>query len=67
MTFPDISPIAFEIGPLAVRWYALAYVVGILIAQRYIGWLDTNTGRPILTDKAREDLVLYGEIGRAHV
>lgn len=63
MTFPDISPIAFEIGPLAVRWYALAYVVGILIAQRYISWLDTNTGRPILTDKAREDLVLYGVAG----
>ena len=35
MTFPDISPIAFEIGPLVVRWYALAYVAGILIAQRY--------------------------------
>ena len=30
MNFPDISPIAFEIGPLVVRWYALAYVVGIM-------------------------------------
>lgn len=33
MTFPDISPIALEIGPLVIRWYALAYVV---IAQAHI-------------------------------
>lgn len=29
MPFPDISPIAFEIGPFAVRWYALAYLAGV--------------------------------------
>jgi phosphatidylglycerol:prolipoprotein diacylglycerol transferase len=63
MNFPDISPIAFEIGPLVVRWYALAYVVGILLAQKYIGWLDNRGGQPILLTKAREDLVLYGVLG----
>ena len=64
MTFPDISPIAFEIGPLVIRWYALAYVVGILLAQRYIGWLDTHKNTPpILSERARDDLVLYGVIG----
>ncbi|MES2984339.1 MAG: prolipoprotein diacylglyceryl transferase [Pseudomonadota bacterium] len=63
MTFPDISPIAFAIGPLVVRWYALAYVVGIVLAQLYIGWLNRRLPTPILTDKAREDLVLYGVLG----
>lgn len=63
MTFPDISPIAFQIGPLAVRWYALAYVVGILIAQKYISWIDKRSDHPILSEKAREDLVLYGVVG----
>lgn len=33
--FPDIDPIAFEIGPLAVRWYALSYMVGILLGWGY--------------------------------
>ena len=28
--FPVIDPILIEIGPLAIRWYALAYVAGIL-------------------------------------
>lgn len=64
MTFPDISPIAFEIGPLVIRWYALAYVVGILLAQRYMGWLDAHRNTPpILGEKARDDVVLYGVIG----
>ena len=32
--FPNINPVLFSIGPFAVRWYALAYIVGILA-----GWL----------------------------
>jgi phosphatidylglycerol:prolipoprotein diacylglycerol transferase len=64
LTFPDISPVAFSIGPLSVRWYALAYVAGILIAQRYIAWLDDRKNTPpMLIAKAREDLVMYGVLG----
>ncbi|MGH6635126.1 MAG: prolipoprotein diacylglyceryl transferase [Gammaproteobacteria bacterium] len=29
IAYPDIDPIAFQIGPLAIRWYGLAYVAGI--------------------------------------
>jgi phosphatidylglycerol:prolipoprotein diacylglycerol transferase len=32
--FPNFDPILFQIGPFAIRWYALAYIVGILG-----GWL----------------------------
>jgi phosphatidylglycerol---prolipoprotein diacylglyceryl transferase len=32
--FPEFDPILISIGPLSVRWYALAYIVGILG-----GWL----------------------------
>lgn len=28
MTFPDIDPVIFGIGPLQVRWYGLMYVLG---------------------------------------
>ncbi|WP_316015232.1 prolipoprotein diacylglyceryl transferase [Roseobacter sp. HKCCA0434] len=30
MPFPEIDPVALQIGPLALRWYALAYIVGIV-------------------------------------
>lgn len=31
--FPVVDPIALELGPLVVRWYALAYIAGLLL-----GW-----------------------------
>ncbi len=35
LTFPDINPVIVEFGPLAIRWYGLGYVVGILFAWWY--------------------------------
>jgi phosphatidylglycerol---prolipoprotein diacylglyceryl transferase len=32
LPFPAFDPIAVSIGPFAIRWYALAYVAGILLA-----------------------------------
>ena len=39
LTFPDISPIAFSIGPLPIRWYALAYLTGFIVGWRYVLYL----------------------------
>jgi len=35
LNFPNIDPVALSIGPLEVRWYALAYLAGFLIGWRY--------------------------------
>ena len=35
IAFPQIDPVAIEIGPLAVRWYGLAYFAGILLGWWY--------------------------------
>jgi len=35
MMFPEFDPVALQIGPIAIRWYALAYIVGILLAWWY--------------------------------
>lgn len=35
MPFPDIDPIAFAIGPFAVRWYALGYLFGVGLGALY--------------------------------
>lgn len=39
LAFPNIDPVAFEIGPVAVRWYALAYIAGVLLGWRYAAHL----------------------------
>ncbi len=33
--FPDISPIALQLGPFAVRWYALGYLAGVFLGAWY--------------------------------
>jgi phosphatidylglycerol:prolipoprotein diacylglycerol transferase len=43
--FPNIDPVALNLGPLQIHWYALAYVVGFIAAWRlaiYICGLDKN-------------------------
>jgi phosphatidylglycerol---prolipoprotein diacylglyceryl transferase len=35
LPYPAINPILIHIGPLAIRWYALAYIVGILVGWVY--------------------------------
>jgi phosphatidylglycerol:prolipoprotein diacylglycerol transferase len=37
MIVVDVNPVAFQIGPLAVRWYGLMYVVGITVGL-LIAW-----------------------------
>ena len=34
--FPTIDPVLVEIGPFAIRWYALAYIAGLLFGWRYM-------------------------------
>ncbi|MEI7610768.1 MAG: prolipoprotein diacylglyceryl transferase, partial [Rhodospirillaceae bacterium] len=29
LPFPAIDPVAISLGPVAIRWYALAYLAGL--------------------------------------
>jgi len=35
LKFPNFDPVLVTIGPFAIRWYALAYIVGILLGWFY--------------------------------
>jgi phosphatidylglycerol:prolipoprotein diacylglycerol transferase len=39
IAFPAIDPIAFTVGPFAVRWYGIAYLLGFLGAYLVMRWL----------------------------
>jgi phosphatidylglycerol:prolipoprotein diacylglycerol transferase len=34
--YPDIDPEIFRIGPIAIRWYAVAYIAGLLLGWWYV-------------------------------
>jgi len=67
LPFPAIDPIALQIGPLAIRWYALAYVAGILIGWWYLKrMLATDrlwAGRPRPSAVDVDDFVLWATLG----
>jgi phosphatidylglycerol---prolipoprotein diacylglyceryl transferase len=66
--FPHIDPVIFEIGPIAVRWYALAYIAGILFAVWYAKRLVSTPrlwepGKPPAEPSHIDDLLLWSTLG----
>ncbi|MEO5336423.1 MAG: prolipoprotein diacylglyceryl transferase [Magnetospirillum sp. WYHS-4] len=45
--YPNIDPVLFQIGPLAIRWYALAYVAGLVLGWRLIVRLARKAPLPV--------------------
>ncbi len=60
--YPDINPIALAIGPLEIRWYALAYIAGLLIGWRYCLWVAK---RPpvVATPAIIDDFLVWATLG----
>lgn len=62
LTFPNIDPIAISLGPLAIRWYSLAYIGGLLLAWWYCRWLTTRPPREVSAE-AFDDFLLWATLG----
>ena len=59
---PNINPTIFSLGPLAVRWYGLMYVIGYLQGIGILKWL-IQKGDLKLTKEQLDKLILYLIIG----
>ena len=60
--FPAVDPVLVAIGPFAIRWYALAYIAGIVLGWRLVRRLVQRPGWGI-TPEAIDDLVFYVTLG----
>src|SRR5688572_5482413 len=58
----DFNPVAFEIGPIAIRWYALSYLVGFILGWRYAVWLARRTTLPP-TPRDLDDFLTWAVLG----
>lgn len=63
LPYPQIDPIAFEIGPLAIRWYALAYIGGLLLGWWYCRRLTARSPDGNVTVQAFDDFLLWATLG----
>ena len=57
-----LSPVAFHLGPLDIRWYALSYLAMIGLGWWYLRKLVAQPGAP-MTRPHVDDLVFYLTIG----
>ena len=62
IAFPNIDPVLIEIGPFAIRWYSLAYIVGLLVGWRYMRVLAKGSPRPIALPDI-DDFVVWATLG----
>lgn len=46
-SFPQIDPIAFSLGPFAIRWYALSYMVGLFGGRQILRHLAKAPNSPV--------------------
>ena len=60
--FPDIDPVAIQIGPIAIRWYALAYIAGLIGGWQYCLLLAKRAPN-IVTPRQIDDFVVWATIG----
>jgi phosphatidylglycerol:prolipoprotein diacylglycerol transferase len=63
MQFPNIDPVAIHLGPLAIRWYSLAYMVGILGGWWCVRRINARWPLANLTAKGIDDLIMWAVIG----
>ena len=62
--FADLGlhPIALSLGRFDLRWYSLAYIIGILLGWRYLLRLLEQSAAPMTRSQA-DDLVFYATLG----
>jgi phosphatidylglycerol:prolipoprotein diacylglycerol transferase len=60
--FPDIDPVAIQIGPLAIRWYALAYIAGLIGGWQYCLRLALRPPH-VVTPKHIDDFMVWATVG----
>jgi phosphatidylglycerol:prolipoprotein diacylglycerol transferase len=62
LVHPNFDPVAFSIGPLAVRWYGLMYLLGFGLAW-WLGLRRIAHGEAPIDRRQFDDLIFYAVLG----
>lgn len=62
LPYPNVNPVLLHLGPLQVRWYGLAYVVGFIAAGWVMYWLGNRWKLGLSVDDVTE-IMLGAVIG----
>ena len=62
LLFPHIDPTLVQIGPFAIRWYALAYITSLLLGWRIMRRL-VRAGPAVATELQTDDFLTWATLG----
>ncbi len=62
MIHPQFDPVLLSIGPLAIRWYALSYIVGFILFI-WLGRRRIAQGNSVFTKEMLDDFLTWGIFG----
>jgi phosphatidylglycerol---prolipoprotein diacylglyceryl transferase len=63
LNFPDIDPVAIDLGVLQIRWYGISYICGILLAWWFLKYRALKKPELGWTTVQVSDLIYYGTLG----
>ncbi len=68
LTIPAFDVLGMIIGPLQLRWYALAYIAGLVLGWRWMVWLIRRDklwapGKPAMTVLQADDFLFWATLG----
>ena len=59
---PQFDPVAIQLGPLPIRWYALSYIVAFVLFM-LLGRYRIKRGHSFMTNERLDDLLFWGVLG----
>lgn len=62
LKYPDINPVALQLGPIALHWYGLMYLIGIAFALWLANRRAKQPNSPFKPEEV-EKLLFYGFLG----
>src|SRR5579884_1206943 len=62
LLFPAFDPVAVQLGPFGIRWYALAYIVGLVLGWRLMRRL-ARQAPPVATVEQVDDFLTWATLG----
>src|SRR5258708_16182192 len=60
--YPEIDPVLVQLGPFAIRWYALAYIAGLVIGWQIMRRVCEQPPK-LLSPGKIDDFLLWAALG----